>query len=759
MVTVRNNQVIREDGSVDLDAWIERIKDKVEITDEAGLREVAEMAQQLETKASRDGTTWAENFSSFRTGLEIADILAELKLDTDALKAAVIYRAVREGQTSLGAVSKTAGNDIAKLVEGVLRMAAISTVMKTENRVVLGQATDQLDNLRKMLVAMVDDVRVALIKLAERTCAIRAVKEAPEQRKQKVASEVFNIYAPLAHRLGIGHLKWELEDLSFRYLQPDAYKSIAKLLDEKRLARDGYIKGVVDQLHEALARVGVESDISGRAKHIYSIWRKMKRKNIDFYQVYDIRAVRVLVPDIRDCYASLGVVHNIWQHIPREFDDYIATPKENGYRSLHTAVLGPEGKVLEVQIRTHDMHEEAELGVCAHWRYKEGSTGKSDSYDEKIAWLRQVLEWQEELGDNALSSALSEFNEEIVDERVYVFTPDGHVVDLAKGATPLDFAYHVHTEVGHRCRGAKVNGRIVPLNYPLHTGEQVEILKGSESRPSRDWLQSSLGFIGTSRARAKVVHWFKLQDRDRNIEDGRAILDREFKRLDVGKLNLDRVAQLLNLRSSDDLYASVGAGDIRISQVLNNIQEFSGDSSQRQQELLPVDTRKPRVNPITSEFSINGVDNLMTSIAGCCKPVPGDEVVGYVSVGRGVTVHRKHCKELKRLLEIHGDRIVDVSWSRDGDGGETYPVEVYIKAYDRQGLLRDITQVLSNERVNVTAINTKSDQRDGTATMTLTMEINSLASLGNVLARVNQLSNVIEVRRSHQGNPNDIPRH
>jgi len=755
MVTVRNQQVIREDGSVDLDAWIDRLKDKVEITDEAGLREVALYAQEMETAAiARDDAQW-ESSNSFYTGLEIAEILAELHLDTDALKAAVIYRAVREGKTSLGDVSKRTGGNIAKLIEGVLRMAAISAVMNPENRVVLGQATDQLDNLRKMLVAMVDDVRVALIKLAERTCAIRAVKNAPEEKKQRVAREVFDIYAPLAHRLGIGHLKWELEDLSFRYLQPDAYMRIAKLLDEKRLNRDGYIRSVVEELHGALARVGVESDISGRAKHIYSIWRKMKRKNIDFYQVYDIRAVRVLVPDIRDCYAALGVVHNIWQHIPKEFDDYIATPKENGYRSLHTAVLGPEGKVLEVQIRTQDMHDEAELGVCAHWRYKEGNTGRSDSYDGKIAWLRQVLEWQEDLGDSSVSNVLSQFSEDIVDERVYVFTPEGHVVDLAQGATPLDFAYHIHTEVGHRCRGAKVNGRIVPLNYQVRTGEQVEILKGNESRPSRDWLQPSLGFLGTSRARAKVIHWFKLQDRDRNIEGGRELLDKEFKRLDVGKLNLDRVAQALNLKTADDIYAAVGAGDLRVSQVLNNIQEF--DNETRQQELLPIDTRKPRVNPIASEFSINGVDNLMTSIAGCCKPVPGDAVVGYISVGRGVTVHRKHCKELQRLMEIHGDRVVDVTWS--AEAGRTYPVEVFIKAYDRQGLLRDITLVLSTERVNVTSINTLSNPSDNTATMTLTMEINSLAGLGDVLARINQLSNVIEVRRSHQGNKDAKSRH
>ena len=747
MVTVRNNPVVREDGSIDLRAWIEHLKEKVEITDEEGLLQLAEYSRDLKDKTPNSQNVWADSASSFMTGLEMVEILADLRMDTDSLKAAVIYRAVRERQTSLENVSRMAGTGIAKLIEGVLRMAAIAAVMNPEKKVVLGQATDQLDNLRKMLVAMVDDVRVALIKLAERTCAIRAVKTAPEDKKQKVAREVFDIYAPLAHRLGIGHLKWELEDLSFRYLQPEAYMRIAKLLDEKRMDRDNYIRNVVKQIHDALARVGIEAEISGRAKHIYSIWRKMKRKNIDFYQVYDIRAVRVLVPEIRDCYAALGVAHNLWQHIPKEFDDYIATPKENGYRSLHTAVLGPEGKVLEVQIRTQDMHDEAELGVCAHWRYKEGSTGRTDSYDDKIAWLRQVLEWQEELGDSAVSSVLSQFSEDIIDERVYVFTPDGHVVDLAAGATPLDFAYHVHTEVGHRCRGAKVNGRIVPLNYKLQTGEQVEILKGNEARPSRDWLQPSLGFIGTSRARAKVIHWFKQQDRGRNIEDGREVLEKEFKRLDVGKINLEPLAQTFGLRTAEDLYAAVGAGDVRVSQVLGGIQALEGD--QPQQELLPLDTRRPRINPVTSEFSINGVDNLMTTIAGCCKPVPGDEVVGYISVGRGVTVHRKNCKEVTRLMESHADRIVDVSWS--AEAGHFYPVDIFIKAYDRQGLLRDITQLLASERVNVTAVNTLSDRSDNTASMALTIEINSLAALGDVLARINQLPNVVEVKRSHQG--------
>ncbi|MCG8313501.1 MAG: bifunctional (p)ppGpp synthetase/guanosine-3',5'-bis(diphosphate) 3'-pyrophosphohydrolase, partial [Pseudomonadales bacterium] len=599
MVKVREDYPVRADGDVDLPAWLERLRERygIEIADEPGIIDLCLWAKELEENAHGEHP-WGE-MTSFSAGLEMAEILAELHLDSDSLKAAVIYRAVRENLISLEAVHKRAGKNIAQLIDGVLQMAAISAVMNPDKKVVLGQSSHQLENLRKMLVAMVDDVRVPLIKLAERTCSIRAVKEAPEYKKQKVAKEVFDIYAPLAHRLGIGHIKWELEDLSFRYLHPNAYKKIAKLLDEKRIDRDRYIADVIEELTSSLAEAGIETEVSGRAKHIYSIWRKMKRKRIDFYQVYDVRAVRVLVPDIRDCYATLGIVHSLWKHIPREFDDYIATPKDNGYRSLHTAVLGPEGKVLEVQIRTRQMHEEAELGVCAHWRYKEGSSAKGDAYDDKIAWLRQVLEWQEELGDSGISSVIAQFSQDIVDERVYVFTPEGHVVDVAYGATPLDFAYHIHTEVGHRCRGAKVNGRIVPLNYSLKTGEQVEILKGSDDSPSRDWLNPSLGYIQTPRARAKVLHWFKRQDRDRNIIDGKAILEKEFQRLDITKVDLNVLADTLNLKTSEDVYAAVGSGDLRLNQVLNLVQV--DDTESLQQELIPLDARRPKVSAPSSD--------------------------------------------------------------------------------------------------------------------------------------------------------------
>ena len=745
MVKVRDVHKLIEEGDINLQDWLQRLQEKVEISDPEGLMKLAELSYSLEQDMSAGDNLWVEGASSFNTGLEMAEILADLHVDTDCLKAAVIYRAVREGQTTLADVVKIAGESIANLIDGVLQMAAISAVMNADKRMVLGQSSNQLENLRRMLVAMVDDVRVALIKLAERTCAIRAVKDAPEEKKQKVAKEVFDVYAPLAHRLGIGHIKWELEDLSFRYLQPHAYKKIARLLDEKRLVREDYITTVIDKLQSSLGSVEIDGDISGRAKHIYSIWRKMKRKRIDFYQVYDVRAVRVLVPEVKDCYAVLGIVHNLWQHIPKEFDDYIAAPKENGYRSLHTAVLGPDGKVLEVQIRTQNMHDEAELGVCAHWRYKEGSTKSRESYEDKITWLRQVLEWQEELGDTDVSSVISQFSEDIVEERVYVFTPDGHVVDLAQGATPLDFAYHVHTEVGHSCRGAKVNGRIVPLTYTLKTGEQVTIIKSNEARPSRDWLNPSLGYLGTARARAKAIHWFKRQDRTQNIVDGKAILEKEFQRLDVGKIDLADFTQVFSVKSEEDIYAAVGAGDLRVGQVLNAIQ--SAIESEPEQGVLPFDLRKPQVNKSDTDFTVDGVSNILTNIAGCCKPVPGDDVIGYVSYGRGVTVHRDDCIELKRLMETNRERVVEVNWSKRND--RIYSVEIFIKAYDRQGLLMDVTSTITHEKVNLTAVNTSSDYGTGTATMLLTVEVPSLECLGGLLGKINQLPNVVDVKRYH----------
>lgn len=596
---------------------------------------------------------------------------------------------------------------------------------------------------------MVDDVRVALIKLAERTCAIRAVKHADDEKRLRVAREVFDIYAPLAHRLGIGHIKWELEDISFRYLEPEQYKQIAKLLHERRLDREQYINDVMKQLRDELSATGIKADISGRAKHIYSIWRKMQRKGLQFSQIYDVRAVRVLVPEVRDCYTALGIVHTLWRHIPKEFDDYIANPKENGYRSLHTAVIGPDGKVLEVQIRTNAMHEEAELGVCAHWKYKgTDAKGGSDHYEEKMAWLRQVLEWHEELGD--IGGLAEQLKVDIEPDRVYVFTPDGHAIDLPKGATPLDFAYRVHTQIGHNCRGAKINGRIVPLTYSLHTGEQVEIITSKNGAPSRDWLNPNLGYITTSRARAKIVHWFKLQDREQNVAAGKAMLERDLSRLALAAVDFAKLAEKCNLKTVEDMYAALGAGDLRLAHAVNLAQQqVEPERGSEQLELIPRRASAPRPGK-RGDIQIQGVGNLLTQMAGCCQPLPGDPIVGYITVGRGVSIHRQDCASVLQLEGREPERIIQVSWGPVPV--QTYPVDIVIKAYDRSGLLRDVTQVLLNERINVLAVNTRSNKEDNTASMQLTIEIPGLDALSRLLARISQLPNIIEARRNRSGN-------
>ena len=742
MVQVRALQPVNTDGSIDLERWLDHVLGMDPALDRAALKEACEFARSVEATANTSDKGWGVA-SSFQTGLEIAEILADLKLDQDSLVAAVLYRGVREGKIPLADIRPRFGDVVVKLIDGVLRMAAISASINPRESLVLGTQT-QVENLRKMLVAMVDDVRVALIKLAERTIAIRAVKNADEEKRRRVAREVFDIYAPLAHRLGIGHIKWELEDLSFRYLEPDQYKQIAQLLHERRVDRELYINTVMQQLRDALTESGIKADIAGRAKHIYSIWRKMQKKGLQFSQIYDVRAVRVLVPEVRDCYTALGIVHTLWRHIPKEFDDYIANPKENGYRSLHTAVIGPEGKVLEVQIRTHGMHEEAELGVCAHWRYK-GTDVKpsSNHYEEKISWLRQVLEWHEELGD--IGGLAEQLRVDIEPDRVYVFTPDGHAIDLPKGATPLDFAYRVHTEIGHNCRGAKINGRIVPLNYSLQTGEQVEIITSKHGNPSRDWLNSNLGYVTTSRARAKIVHWFKLQARDQNVAAGKTLLERELSRLGLPQVDFERLAEKTNVKTAEDMFASLGAGDLRLAHLVNAAQQLLEPERIEQIELVPRKPTGPRTGK-RGDIQIQGVGNLLTQMAGCCQPLPGDAIVGYITQGRGVSIHRQDCASALQLAGREPERMIQVSWGPIPV--QTYPVDIVIRAYDRPGLLRDVSQVLLNEKINVLAVNTRSNKEDNTALMSLTIEIPGLDALGRLLGRISQLPNIIETRRN-----------
>ncbi len=741
MVKVRDDHPVTPDGDIDIHSWLARLKTLIKIKDEQQLLDACTLVRE---SATREGTpsAWSQHQSLLTIGLQMADILAELKLDQSSVVAAVLYRAVRENRLSLDVVEQKFGEEVAALVKGVQGMAAISAIQNPARTQVLGQQQDQLEKVRKMLVSIVDDVRVALIKLAERTSAMRAVKNADRERRQRVAREVFEIYAPLAHRLGIGYIKWELEDLAFRYLKPQDYKKIARLLDERRVDREQYIQDTMARIREALSAEGINAEVSGRVKHIYSIWRKMKRKGVEFRELYDIRAMRIYVDHVQECYAALGIVHSLWNHIPKEFDDYIATPKENGYQSLHTAVVGPDGKTLEVQIRTHAMHEEAELGVCAHWKYKGTDTqNESDSYEEKLNWLRQVLDWQEEIGQG-MEGLADQWRLDVEPDRVYVFTKDGHVVDLPVGATPVDFAYRVHTEVGNKCRGAKVAGRIVPLNSTLKTGDQVEILTASNAVPSRDWLNSSLGYVGTSRARAKIVSWFRQQDKDSNITAGRSMLEAELKRLGVSGVKYDALAENMKLQDDEELFAKVGAGDLRTLQVVHAAQRLLEPEQESTFEFKP---RPPKSSRSDSDVIVEGVGNLMTQMANCCSPLPGDPIIGYITLGRGISIHRMDCSNALQLREQEPDRLIEVHWGQQHES--TYPVQVLVMSYDRPGLIRDITMIVANERVNVTDMHTTTNPSDNIAQMTLTLEISCLEVLGKVLAKINQLPNVLDAHR------------
>ncbi|MDL2190053.1 GTP diphosphokinase [Cobetia sp. LC6] len=750
MVKVREDQPLTDSGGVDIPVWVARLREEVPSVNAEVMVQACELALKVAREAdARGDKPWREPLRSFRFSLEMADILSELKLDQPALVAAVLYRAVREGHLGLEAIEKHFGKEVARLIDGVLNMAAISQLQAPSH----GMAQhDQQDNLRKMLVSMIDDVRIALIKIAERTVALRHVKDAPREKRMRVASEVFDIYGPLAHRLGIGQLKWELEDLSFRYREEDEYKTIARQLSEKRLEREHYIADLLVELRTLMSEQGIKHfDVAGRAKHIYSIWRKMKIKRIAFSQVYDVRAVRILVGTVSDCYTALGIVHSRWHHVPHEFDDYIANPKKNGYQSLHTAVVGPSNKVIEIQIRTFDMHEEAELGVCAHWRYKGHDVGhKSRSYEDKIAWLRQVLEWQDEVGENGGQEAIRQgLSSDVAPDRIYVFTPEGHVIDLPKIATPIDFAYRVHTEVGHRCRGAKVDGRIVPLTYKLKTGQQVEILTATKGGPSRDWLNPNLGYVRTSRARAKIQTWFKLQARDQNVDEGKALLEKEFSRLALENLDRDKLANAVNYPTRDDMYAAIGAGDLRVGQVLHQAQQLFGDTDDQEQLERLLRQRKPQGKEKPDAVMVLGVGNLKTTMANCCHPVPGDQIAGFITQGRGVTVHRQDCPNLIQLRSDEPRRIVDVDWGQRSRN--QYPVDIEIQAWDRSGLLRDVTNVLSGDKVNVLSVNTRTDQLDNIATLKITLEVENLDVLGRVFARIQQLPNIIDVKRLRVG--------
>jgi len=665
------------------------------------------------------------------SSLDVAVLLSELGSDETTLIVALLSSTQLAELPEANELESVFGEKIMDMVRNVCQLHAFQAYD-------IDDAPDQAERLRRMLLSMVEDVRVMLIKLAFRVQRLRQLKQVPPEQQQAVARETLDIFAPIANRLGIGQLKWELEDLSFRYLEPDTYRRIASHLDEKREGREGFIAQVVSTLEQELETANVKAEVYGRPKHIYSIWKKMTAKHRDFDELFDVRAVRIIVDNVADCYMTLGLVHGLWRHIEKEFDDYIANPKENGYQSLHTAVRGPQGKPFEIQIRTHAMDEFAEHGVAAHWRYKEGKQADA-SIQTSINSLRKLLD-PEQTQDEEL---LDNFRTEMFNDRVYILTPEGRVIDLPQDATPVDFAYAVHTEVGHRCRGAKVNGSIVQLTYKLNNGEQVEILTTKEASPVRDWLLPHLAYIKTSRARNRIRSWFRHQDKDKNLVDGKALYERELKRQGI-RPDVDVLLKACKQNSADELFVAIGRGDLSLAQLSSALQEQRAEDQADDIPVQPKLRRQPET-PSSIQSNVRGVGNLLTTMANCCKPVPGDEIIGFITRGKGVSIHRKDCTNIINLSEEDCARLIEVEWG--GEETEAYPVSLVINAIDRQGLLGDVTTTLANEKVNVVAVNTLSDKKQQTARMAVTIEIHDLQQLTRVMDKIGQLSNVIEVLR------------
>jgi GTP pyrophosphokinase len=681
---------------------------------------------------------------------EMVEILSPLNLDKDSLCAAFLYPLLEYKQISLAAIDEQFPTNIATLCRGVAQMEAIKALQTHHGDSSKNTAADgaKIDNIRKMLLSMVEDVRAVVIKLAERVCHLRMVKNSDEEARVMVAKETSLIYAPLANRLGIGQLKWELEDISFRYLHPQTYKKIANLLDEKRLDREQYMADFVANLSKQLQALNVKGTVYGRPKHIYSIWKKMQKKSLEFDQLFDVRAVRIIVDKLQDCYTALGVVHTTWKHIPSEFDDYVATPKPNGYQSIHTVVLGPQGKPVEVQIRTEQMHQDAELGVAAHWRYKEGTaSGKTTGFDEKISWLRKILQWQDDVAESG--EIIDELRAEVFEDRIYVFTPKGDVIDLPMGSTPLDFAYYIHSNVGHRCIGAKISGRIVPFTYQLQTGDQVEILTSKTPNPSRDWLNPNLNYIHSARARAKVQHFFKLLDRDKYLAQGKELFEAELAKLKLTKVDIKTALDKFNMTQVDDLYVGIATGNVRLQQVINFLQL-------EEEKLLPAPEFEPqsviKQSPHAGKtkvdkngITVSGVGNLLTHIAQCCQPVPGDNILGYITQGRGISIHRIDCEQLNHLLDAQPEREVEVQWGENNK--QAYQVKFQVHAMDRQGLVRDVSTIIANDRISIYGLESRSDAKNQTVTMQVTIEISNNEALNKLMNKISLIDDVIEVSR------------
>lgn len=689
--------------------------------------------------------------------IAVAAILSDLYMSADAVAAGLLHDTVEDTNVTLQEIREKFGLSTASLVDGVTKLKALPRVSRNEHNDQEEEDETNLteeqlskrkkllaqETLRKTMLAMNKDVRVIVIKLADRLHNMRTLSFTKPEKQRRIARETLEIYAPIANRLGIGEMKWELEDLSLYYLEPEKYKEIAAGLNERRAVRSQQMEKIKKRLEQILAEEGIKAEVSGRPKHIYSIFKKMKNKERTFDQIMDVRGVRLLVETKGDCYATLGIIHSHWRPIPGEFDDYIAAPKENMYQSLHTAVMYEDNKPLEVQIRTHEMHQQAEMGIAAHWRYKEGSKQRDEQYENFLSALRSQLDVKgEELNADEFVETIKN---DVFDEHVYVFTPKGDIIDLPKGSTPIDFAYHVHTDVGHRCRGAKINGKLVPLNYILRTGDRVVILTTKQGGPSRDWLNPNLGLVKTQRAKAKIRIWLKKQAREQNLLQGRQMLEREFHRIGIEEINLENLARQLEFRNPEDMFVALGCGDLSLNKIVTLI------SDQKTPDDV-IETSTPKSETSSSDaVAVRGLRGLLTQMAKCCNPTPGDPIVGYITRGRGATIHREDCPNILRATTAEKERLVKVTW---GDASKTYPVPIRITAFDRQGLMNDISNLLNNEGVNITDVNVRINHdslKADIANIRLTVEVRDLAHLSRVLNRMENLSNVLEAQRSKAG--------
>jgi len=716
-------------------------------------RELVQRAFRLAEQA-HEGQTRASREPYITHCLAVSGILADLHMPAAVIAAGLLHDTVEDTAVTLDDLKRDFGDEVSKLVSGVTKLTQLPRVSRGEHseEVNLPDPPEQqafeeqdlrtrkrtlaIETLRKTFLAMDDDVRVVLIKLADRLHNMRTLNSFPEKKRRRIAQETLDIFAPLANRLGIWQIKWELEDLAFRYVNPEKYKEIADQISDQRESRERQITMIIKHLGSILKEADIKADIFGRPKHIYSIYRKMTEKGKPFELVRDIRAMRLIVPDVPACYAALGVIHTHWRPIPNEFDDYIAAPKDNFYQSLHTAVIYDDGKPLEIQIRTLEMDENAEIGIASHWRYKEG--GRADRYDERINWLRKMMEWQADVED--AQEFVDSMKTDVFRDRVYIFTPRGDIIDLPAGSTSIDFAYQVHTDIGNRCRGAKVNGKLVTLDYDLKTGDQVEILTAKHGGPSRDWLNSSLGLVKTQRARSKIRNWFKRQDREQNLQQGKLMLDRELQRLGLSTLDesgLKELAQTYD-RTPEEFYVSLGCGDISLGRVVNRILEVNDSDD----VLIAV----PPTSEISSSDAVTvlGLKDILTNIGRCCNPTPGDEIIGYITRGRGATIHRMDCPNILRINEL--ERLVKVNW---GEKVRTYPVPIHISAYDRQGLMGDITNLLNAENVNIVDVQVR--VRKNLADLRLVIEVKDISQLSRILNRVENLPNVLDAVRVKGG--------